>query len=45
MDASTDQRWEIGEGFMLLNNMYLAKLESVSIGSFQPQIWVIDRTA
>jgi len=42
MDPSTDQRWEIGEGFMFLNNMYLSKLESVSVGSFQPQVWVVD---
>ena len=44
MDSSTDQRWKVGEGFMHLDNMFLAKLESTSRGSFQPQIWVTDPT-
>ena len=45
MDASTDQRWEIGEGFMLFENMYLSKLESASVGSFQPLLSVVDPAA
>ena len=45
MDASTDRKWKIGEGFMHLDNMYLAKLDSVSKGSFTPQIWVVDPRA
>lgn len=44
MDPSTDKQWEIGEGFMHLNNMYLTKFESVSRGLFQPQVWVKDPT-
>ena len=42
IDGSTDKRWEIGEGFMHLDNMYLVRLESVSRVSFQPEIWVAD---
>jgi hypothetical protein len=42
MDASTDQQWRIGEGFMHFDNMFLVKLASVSKGSFQPEIWVLD---
>lgn len=42
MDPSTSEQWKIGEGFMHLDNMFLAKLESVSKGSFQPEIWVVD---
>ena len=45
MDASTDEQWKIGEGFMRLDFMYLAKLESVSTASFQPEIWVFDPMA
>ena len=45
MDPSTDRKWKIGQGFMHIDNMYLAKLESVSKGSFTPQIWVVDPTA
>lgn len=44
MDGSTHKRWEIGEGFMKLENMFLVQLESVSKGSFQPEIWVVDPT-
>ena len=44
MDAATSQQWKIGEGFMHLDNMFLARLESVSKGSFQPEIWVVDPT-
>ena len=29
---------------MNLGNMYLARLESVSKGSYQPEIWVVDPT-
>ena len=36
--------WKIGEGFMHLDNMYLARLESVSRGSWQPEIWLVDPT-
>jgi len=42
MNASTDQRWKIGEGFMRLENMFLVRLVSVSKGSFQPEVWVMD---
>ncbi|KAF9786268.1 hypothetical protein BJ322DRAFT_1108130 [Thelephora terrestris] len=42
LEATADGRWEIGEGFMRIENMFLAKLEPVSKGSFQPQVWVID---
>ena len=42
MDGSADKRWKIGEGFMYLENMFLVRLVSVSKGSFQPEIWVID---
>lgn len=42
MDGSTDKRWKIGEGFMHLENMFLTRLVSVSKGSFQPEIWVLD---
>jgi len=44
MDPSTDEQWRIGEGYMTLGNMFLAKLESVSNGSYQPEIWVMDPT-
>ena len=40
MDVSIDGHWKIGEGFMHLDNMCLAKLVPVSIGSFQPHVWV-----
>ena len=36
--------WKIGEGFMHLDNMFLVRLESVSKGSWQPEIWVADPT-
>ena len=42
MDGSAHGQWEIGEGFMRLENMFLVKLEPVSWGSFQPEIWVMD---
>ena len=42
MGASTDKRWKIGEGSMRLEAMYLVRLASVSKGSFQPEIWVMD---
>ena len=38
----TLKRWKIGEGFMRLENMYLVRLDSVSKGSWQPEIWVVD---
>lgn len=44
MDGSTDKQWKIGEGSMHLDNMFLVQLESVSKGSFQPEIWVMDST-
>ena len=40
MDESFDQHWKIGEGFMRLENMYLVRLVPVSLGSFQPEIWI-----
>ncbi|KAF9643619.1 hypothetical protein BDM02DRAFT_3272935 [Thelephora ganbajun] len=42
MEQSVDRRWKIGEGFMRLENMFLVRLVSVSKGSFQPEIWVVD---
>jgi len=42
MDASTDQRWKIGEGYMRMESLYLVRLVSVSKGSFQPEIWVME---
>jgi hypothetical protein len=46
MDGPVHERWEIGKGFMQLDNMFLVKFESVSCGSFQPEIWVaVDHTA
>ena len=42
INGSTDKRWKIGEGSMCLSNMFLVRLESVSKGSFQPDIWVED---
>ena len=41
---STPKQWEIGAGFMHLDNMFLVRLESVSNGSWQPEIWVADPT-
>lgn len=40
IDATTNNLWTIGQGFMHLDNMYLSELESVSKGSYQPTIWV-----
>ena len=42
---STPEMWKIGEGFMRLDHMFLVRLESVSIGSWQPEIWIVDPTA
>ena len=42
IDGSTPKQWEIGEGFMHLDNMFMVSLESVSKGSFQPVIYVVD---
>jgi len=36
--------WKIGEGYMHLDRVYLARLESVSKGSWQPELWVVDPT-
>jgi len=37
--------WKISEGFMHLDNMFLVRLESVSKGSWQPEIWVAGPTS
>ena len=39
---STPRKWKIGEGFMRLENMFLVRLDSVSKGSWQPEIWVMN---
>jgi len=44
MDGSADRQWEIGEGFMDLEHMYLVRLVSVSTGSFRPEIWILTGT-
>ena len=44
INGSTDKRWKIGEGFMHLDNMFLVRLDSVSTGSVQPEVWVMDPT-
>jgi hypothetical protein len=44
IDGSTPKQWEIGEGFMHLDNMFMVSLESMSKGSFQPVIHVVDPT-
>ena len=44
VSESTPKRWKIGEGFMCLDNMFLVRLESVSKGSWQPEIWIVDPT-
>jgi len=44
MDGSADKQWKIGEGSMHLDNMFLVQLKSVSQGSFQPEIWIVDST-
>ena len=41
---STPMQWKIGEGFMNLDSMFLVRLESVTNGSWQPEIWVVDPT-
>jgi len=40
--GSASEQWRIGEGFMPLDNIFLVRLESVSKGSWQPEIWVMD---
>lgn len=42
MDASAAGHWRIGQGFMCFENMFLVRLDSVSRGSWQPEIWVHD---
>ena len=44
VSESTLKRWKIGEGFMCLDNMFLVRLESVSKGSWQPEIWIVEPT-
>ena len=44
MDESTPEQWKIGEGFMKLDNLFLVRLESVTNGSWQPEICVVDPT-
>ena len=44
MDPSADREWQIGEGFMYLDNIFLARLESVSRGSYQPAFYVVEPT-
>jgi len=39
---SAPREWKVGEGFMRLENMFLVRLDSVSKGSWQPEIWVMD---
>ena len=40
--GTAPEQWRIGEGFMHLDNMFLVRLESVSRGSWQPEVWVVD---
>ena len=40
ISESTPRQWKIGEGFMHLDKMFLVRLESVSNGSWQPEIFV-----
>jgi hypothetical protein len=42
IDSSTPEQWEIGQGIMHIDNMFMVSLESVSKGSFQPVIYVVD---
>ena len=44
VSESTPRQSKIGEGFMHLDNMFLVRFESVSTGSWQPEIWVVDPT-
>ena len=44
MDESVPEQWKIGEGFMHLDNMFLVRFESVTVGSYQPEICVVDPT-
>lgn len=39
-DGTVEDHWEIGRGFMHIDNMFLVSFDSVSKGSFQPEIWV-----
>ncbi|KAF9789778.1 hypothetical protein BJ322DRAFT_1105640 [Thelephora terrestris] len=39
-DGTVEDCWRVGHGFMHIDNMFLVSLESVSKGSFQPEIWV-----
>ena len=41
---STPLKWKIGKGFMRLENMFMVRLDSVSNGSWQPEVWVMDPT-
>ena len=40
----TPKEWIIGKGFIDLDDMFLVKFESVSDGSWQPEIWVKNST-
>lgn len=40
-DPSTGEQWEVDEGFVHLDNIFLRKLESVSKGSYQPVFYVV----
>lgn len=42
LDGSVENRWTIGQGLMHIDSMFLVRLVSVSKGSFQPEIWVVD---
>lgn len=44
MNPAVDRKWQIGEGFMHIDNMFLAKLVPVSKASYQAEIWVMDPT-
>jgi hypothetical protein len=43
-DASTSPQWEIGQGFMLLDNVFLSELKFVSRGSAQAELYVLGPT-
>lgn len=45
MNPAAGSQWKIGEGFMTLDQMHLAKLEARSNGTFQAEIWVVDPTS
>jgi len=40
--GSTPEQRRTGEEFMHLDNMFLVRLDSVSKGSWQPEVWVMD---